>query len=471
VVDELAVLQDRVAPAPADAIAALIHTELGRSPLEVFAQFDPEPVAAASIGQVHRARLADGQDVAVKVQRPDIDELVERDLETILHIARRIESTTAWGRRAGVVELARGFADNLREELDYELEARNTATVAELPGSHHPLRVPRVFEALSTRRVLVLEWLDGTSLRDAGPLLDELGADRTNLARGLLANFLAQVLRAGVFNADPHPGNVLVMPDGTLAQIDFGSVGRLDSLQRLALVRLLRAVERADPELLRDALLDLATARGRTDQDALDRSLAHFVAARLGPGQRPGAEMFTELLVLLTGFGLAFDPQLAGVFRALVTLEGTLRVLDPRFVMVDEAKTLAADIGSETFGARAIAGAITDDLIQLAPLLRKVPRRLDRISAAMERNEWGLNVRLLADERDTAIITRIADRAIAALLSAAIGLVSALLLNVQGGVAVAAGLTLPETLGYLGLIASTVLGARVIVAISRDRVP
>jgi ubiquinone biosynthesis protein len=221
-------------PAHDNTVAALIHTELGRFPLGVFAQFDPEPVAAASIGQVHRARLATGQDVAVKVQRPDIDELVERDLETILHIARRIESTTAWGRRAGVAELARGFADSLREELGYELEARNTATVAELPGGHHPLRVPRVFGDLSARRVLVLlEWLDGTSLCDAGPLLDELGADRTNLARGLLANFLAQVLQTGVFNADSHPGNVLVMPDGTRAQIDFGSVGRLDSLQRL----------------------------------------------------------------------------------------------------------------------------------------------------------------------------------------------------------------------------------------------
>lgn len=468
-VAELAILQDRAEPEPTGTIAALLRSELGRSPQEAFAWFDPAPAAAASLGQVHRARLADGQDVAVKVQRPDIDELVERDLETILLLASRLESTTPWARAVGVADLAQGFADNLREELDYGLEARNTATMATLTGIDRPLRVPRVFDSLSTRRVLVLEWLNGTSLRDAGAAIEELGIDRTDLARDLLANFLAQVLSAGVFNADPHPGNVLFMPDGALAQIDFGSVGRLHSLQRLALARLLLAVERADPEMLRDALLDLTTPRGRLDRDALDRGLAHFLVERLGPGQNPGAEMFNELLALVTDFGLAFDPQLAALFRALVTLEGTLRVLDPNFPMIDEAKTLASGIASTTFGPRAMADAFTDDLGQMLPLLRKVPHRLDRIGAAMERNEWGFNVRLLADDRDTAIVTRIAYRGIAALMSAAIGLVSALLLNVRGGVAVAAGITLPETLGYMGLAASTVLGLRVLVGISRDR--
>jgi ubiquinone biosynthesis protein len=470
VIDQLSILQDRVAPADPDAMAAVIRSELGRPPEEIFARFDPEPVAAASIGQVYRAQLADGQAVAVKVQRPGIVELVERDLETIALLARRIESSTPWARRLGVMDLAQGFADNLRAELDFGLEARNTAAMAALPGSDDSLRVPRVFEAVSTRRVLVLEWLDGTPLRDGHARLDELGTGRTELARGLLASFLTQVMRSGIFNADPHPGNVLIMPDGSLAQIDFGSVGRLHSGQRLALARLLLAVDRGDPEMLRDGLLQLATARERVDQEALDRSIGHFFAQQLGPGKEPGAEMFTELLALIANFGLTFDPQLAGLFRALVTLEGTLRVLDPNFAIVEEAKSMAADIGSRTFGTAALASSVKDELTNLLPLLRKVPRRLDRIGAAMERNEWGVNVRLLADERDTRMVMRIADRAVAALLSASIGIVSALLLNVRGGIPVALDLTLAQMIGYLGLIASTVLGLRVLVAISRDRV-
>jgi ubiquinone biosynthesis protein len=131
---------------------------------------------------------------------------------------------------------------------------------------------------------------------------------------------------------------------------------------------------------------------------------------------------------------------------------------------------MAADIGSKTFGTAALAGSFKDEVTSLLPLLRKMPRRLDRIGAAMERNEWGINVRLLADERDTRKVMRIADRAVAALLSASIGVVSALLLNVPGGILVTRGLTVVQMIGYLGLMASTVLGLRVLVAISRDRV-
>lgn len=332
------------------------------------------------------------------------------------------------------------------------------------------VRVPRVFDQVSTRRVLVLEFIDGTRLRDADAVLAKLDVRRVDLARCLLQTFLAQVLEAGMVNADPHPGNVLLLTDGTLAQIDFGSVVRLHATQRLALVRLLMAIDRQDPELLRDALLELTTAGPGRKLDALDRALAGFLTQRLGPGARPGAEMLNDLLVLLGQFGLTFDPQLAGVFRALVTLEGTLRVLDPEFAMVDEARSLAGEIGGRVFGPSALGRAAGEDLVKVAPLLRRIPGRLDRITAAMEMNEWGYNVRLLAHEGDLRLAHRFFGRAIVAFLSAAIGLVSALLIGVNGGIIVARGVTLAQAIGYLGLVVATVLGMRVLVAISRDRV-
>jgi len=446
-----------------------LRAELGRSPEEVFARFEAVPLAAASIGQVHRARLRSGPEVVVKVQRPGVEELVERDLDIIVALARRLDATAGWGRGVRAADLAAGFADNLRQELDYTIEARNTQVMGELQPRAR-LRVPRVFEQLSTRRVLVLEFIDGSPLRDAGAVLADLHIQRADLARCLLETFLAQVLEAGVVHADPHPGNVLVLADGTLAQIDFGSVVRLSAAQRLALVRLLMAVDRQDPELLRDAVLELTTPAPGRDLDALDRALAGFVTQRLGPGTRPGAEMLNDLLTLLTRFGLVFDPQLAGVFRALMTLEGTLRVLDPGFAIIDEARPLAGQAGQRAFGPGALGQAAGEDLLTLAPLFRRIPRRLDRITAAMERNEWGYNIRLLAHQDDLRLAQRFFARATFAFLSAAIGLVSALLLGVTNGIPVAEGVTLAQALGYLGLMAATVLGMRVLVAISRDRV-
>lgn len=177
-----------------------------------------------------------------------------------------------------------------------------------------------------------------------------------------------------------------------------------------------------------------------------------------------------ERAVRVTGFGLAFEPQIAAVFRALLTLEGTLRTLDPDFVLVDEVRALAGDVGQKAFGPAALRQAISDDLLKLAPILRNLPKRIDRIAAAMERNQWNVNVRLLADERDARFVTRLADRAIVAFLSAAIGLISAVLIHVGGGAKIAGGLTLPHALGYAGLAVATILGLRVLVAVTRDRI-
>lgn len=467
--EQLSVLQDRVAPVDRAAIDRGLRAELGRAPEEIFEWFEAAPLAAASIGQVHRARLRDGTEVVVKVQRPGIEDLVERDLDIILTLARRLDAAGASGRQIGAADLARGFAENLRQELDYTVEARNTRAMGELL-EREGVRVPQVFGQFATRRMLVLEFVDGTPLREAGALLAGLGSRRPGLARQLLESFLVQVLEAGVVNADPHPGNVLILGDGTLAQIDFGSVVRLPASQRLALARLLMAIDRQEPDLLRDALLELTTPVPGRDLDRLDRALAGFLTQRLGPGARPGAEMFSDLLMLVSQFGLAFDPQLAGVFRALVTLDGTLRTLDPGFAIIDEARSLAATAGSRVFGPAALGQAAAEDLFRIAPLLRRIPARLDRITAAMERNEHGYNVRLLAHDDDRRLVQRFFARAVVAFLSAAIGLISALLLGVSSGIPVTTGVTLAHALGYIGLMVATVLGMRVLVAISRDRV-
>jgi ubiquinone biosynthesis protein len=459
---ELSSLQDDVTPLPASEVLALIDRELGEPADELFATFDQYPLAAASIAQVHRARLRDGDEVVVKVQRPDIERLVARDLDILRRLASAAEERADWARRIGSVALADGFAANLNEELDFRIEAQNMATIAAHDGT---LRTPLVYRELSTRRVLVEEWIDGRPLRQAQRELAP--PERTLLARTLLEGILGQIFEFGVFHADPHAGNVLIDCDGRVVLLDFGSVGRLDRLQQPALAQALAAIARRRAPLLRDALVELSTSTDVVDADALERALARFFAQRLGPGMEPGADILNDLLALVVRFGLALDPQLAGVFRALATLEGTLRLIDPTFNVIDEARQYAQARKLGLPRPEQLKEDALNDLLELLPMLRKIPRRLDRISGALERGELSLRIRPFAHERDAQLVTRLTNRMILAFFSASIGLVAVFLLRLGGGPQMFRT-NLDVLLGYGGLVAATVLGLRVIVAVTHD---
>lgn len=430
---ELAGLQDDVEPAPSERVNALLAAELADAPQRAFAEFDPEPIAAASIAQVHRARLRTGEPVAVKVQRPDIRVTVERDLAITRRLADTIEVRTSWGRELGVADLADGFIAALREELDFRVEARNTATCRDGLEAASRVDIPAVHPALSTERVLVLDWMDGVPVRAAGPLIARHHLDRTALARALLGVILRQVFVDGVFHADPHPGNVLVRGNGTLALIDFGSVGRLDALQQAALLRAVLAMTRRDPRQLRDALLDVARARTTADEDLLEAALGQFLVQRLAEGMTPDAALFADLLRLMLDFGLAFPPSVAAVFRALVTLDGTLRILDPSFNILDEAKAATAASTRHVIDPDALHDAVAQEALSLLPLLRRLPRRIDRIANAAERGTLGVNVRLFADQRDVRVVNELVNRALLALIAVALGLISVQLLATHAG--------------------------------------
>jgi ubiquinone biosynthesis protein len=464
-VDELGRLTDHVAPADWDQVEQVLAAELGRPVDEVFGHFDRRPLAAASVAQVHAARLRSGAEVAVKVQRPGIRTMVERDLDIVARLARSLEGRTRWTRSIGTRELAGGFADAVREELDFRIEAANMAAVA--ASANGAVRIPVPHQPLCGKRVLVMQRLDGTPIGAAGAVIAERGLDRDRLARELLGSLLDQVMLGGVFHADPHPGNVLVLADGRLGLLDFGSVGRLDGSVRSALQRLLLAMDRGDPLGASDALLEVMLRPDEVDQQRLERALGQFMARYLSPGADPGVRMFSDLFRIVADYGLSVPPEVAAVFRALGVLEGTLTRLAPGLDLVAEARSFAARHGPGQVDADTARQAVTEELTTLLPMLRRLPRRVERIASAAENGRLSVHVRLFADQRDRRHLTGLLHQVLLTILAATAGIMAVMLLGTGGGPAVTTTVSLYQLLAYNLLVVCAILALRVLVLIFR----
>lgn len=476
--DALATLQSEVRPAPWSQVEAAVTGALGRPVDEAFADFSPEPLASASVGQVHAARLLDGRDVVVKVQRPGARAQVETDLAILGRLARRIERDTAWGRSLGVVDLADGFAASLREELDYTVELENTLALraalargaagdrrpddAADPGTGPRVRVPDVYPELSGTTLLVMERLDGVPLGRAADVLAGLDdAVRADLASRLLTATLEQVLVAGTFHADLHPGNVLVTADGRLCLLDMGSVGRLGEPDRLALAAVLLAVDADDAVAATDALLELLDAPADLDVRRLERAVGQVIVRFRGAGA--SGAMFTALFRLVTDAGLAVPSQVAAAFRTFTSLEGTLRLLDPGFDLVAAARATAQPLVRRVVTPEGLRERATSLFLGLAPELERLPRRLAKITSDVEAGRLTVTVRSFAHPEDRAFLTGLVQQVVSTVIAAAAVVAAVVLVSADSGPELVEGLRLFAVLGAALGFVGTVLAVRVLV--------
>jgi len=370
VTDELAHLRTAVPALPADVVTDTIVAELGEPVDMLFGDFDPEPLAAASIGVTHRATLADGRRVIVKVQRPGIEESVEVDGRVLHWGARKLEDSRESFATLQVSAIADELVQSIRRELDFTLEQSNNAAMSANRSGDPGIRFPEILPAMTTGRVLVMDEVDGHPVSDR-EAVTATGRSPEELADNLLGTFLAQALTDGLFHADPHPGNVLIDAAGDLWLIDYGAVGVVDPVTLEALQQLGAGFVMRDASMLARAVRRMAGSQG-TDLDivGLETDMAQVLSQFSSGGFDPAA--LEAVASTLARHGVAAPPALTVLGRAALTLEGTLRTIDPEFRMGPRAQGhLSALASAQLGGPRAM---LTEELVRSMPSLRSLPQ-------------------------------------------------------------------------------------------------
>lgn len=417
---ELRRLQDRVNPVPYEQVAAVVAAELGTPPEQAFAYFGREPMASASIGQVHAARLHDGTEVAVKVQRPDIRGQVETDLDILRSQARRVQASGIVPGSLDVQEVADEFADSVRRELDYLAEAGNVARFGAIFAGSSEVRIPSVHAAYTTRRVLTLDRLVGIPFNRPEELR-AAGHDRARLARLGVGAYFRQMFSAGIVHADPHPGNLLALRDGRVGFTDFGRVVNVTPGMRDAIADLLLGIVDRDADLAAEAFEEMSFEPGKLDIGRLERELSVMIGKYHGTtlGQLPIGALVEDMFDLVRTHELALPGEFVMLMTILATLEGVGREFDPGFDFIEVARPLARELYQEEFEPEEVGRELLRSGRRLVRVASDLPSSVDRALRRVADGEFSVGVRPERYEAFLARAEELVDRLAFALLIAA----------------------------------------------------
>lgn len=409
-------LTDSSIPVPFDELEAVIEADLVTSVDEAYAWFDRVPVAAASIGQVHRARLHDGRRVVVKIRRPGVAAEVHEDLDILRNLANRLVRTSQTLADMDFVRLVDEFSASLRAELDYVVEARACEEIGTSFQDDPSVNIPWIHWQNTTPRVLTMEELSGVRIDDL-EALEEAGIDRPALAKRSADVFIRMVFEDGVFHADPHAGNLFVEDDGTIGIIDFGSVGRINEGMRRQFAKMMLAFVKGNPDAIVRALLEIAPS------GSLDRSLLRSDVAKM-TDRLDGStlaevrvdQLGSELFAIVRRHRLSLPPELVQLFRMLTIADGLGRKIDPEFDINGALAPFAERLVQQRMDPFAWAGRLKDVASSAAEFGIDLPdfarKLVDRIDSGT------LDVHIRASELDPMVarLERTGDRLVAALI-------------------------------------------------------
>ncbi|WP_058300875.1 ABC1 kinase family protein [Gorillibacterium timonense] len=390
---ELEKLQDDVPPFPMNEVRDILERELGKPLEESYREFRETPLAAASIGQVHYARLHTDEQVAVKIQRPSVDERIRLDLEILAELVQLAERRIAWVAQYQVADLLEELSRSMLDELDYTHESRNTDAIARQFAANSHVVVPQIYWSHTTAKVLTMEYIDGIKLNHARER-DKEQFREERVGERFVNAMLKQIFTDGVFHADPHPGNLLVLPGGRIVFIDFGMVGRLSEEMRFHLISFLIAMMRGDSEGLVRAVLQLGMVGEDADMIVLEREMERLREkyyevpfAEVSLGQALG-----DLFKVANKHGIRIPSDLTLLGKTLLTMEGVAASIDPGLSIVSLAEPFGRKLLKERFRPSSIRKRAWKSATEAGRYALQLPKEIQQISRLIRTGKLKLDV-------------------------------------------------------------------------------
>ncbi|MBI1747017.1 MAG: hypothetical protein HYR55_10570 [Acidobacteria bacterium] len=459
-IHEIERLQDKVAPIDYQLIAAVLEAEFGKPPTEIFRDIDEQAMASASMAQVHRATLKDGTAVVVKVQRPNVEKLINEDLEILSDIALFVGEHSKLGTKYDFLAMVDQLKRAISDEVDFRLEARNSALVAASIAEYDRLCVPPVHKELTTKRVLVADYVEGPTLTHAGATGELTDEERKNLARQLLEAYIKQVMIDGFFHCDPHPGNVILMPDHRLALIDFGQIARLDGWMQDQFLQFLLNLASNRGDRVADICMEIGMPKPGLREARLHHEVAALVARyhNVPLGDLHIGRSVMQLIQTCANEGLQIPGEVALLGKTMINLDAVGRTLDPEFNPFDVIRNYAQHVVLAQIGQRFSKGSIYSTSIDFRRLLADLPYQARLFFSRLSTHRMRLDIHVQGQEQMTGALRKIANRIALSLIVAALIIGSSNLFTVNVG---------PKLWGFpifalVGFLAAVSLGIHLI---------
>ncbi|SKA90189.1 2-octaprenylphenol hydroxylase [Clostridium sp. USBA 49] len=411
IIEELEKLQDSVPPFPFEEVKNVIESELGDKLENIYAKFDKESLAAASIAQVHLAQLLSGKRVVVKVQRPNIEEKIDLDIKILKDIAYFIDNHTKYGKLYDFNKMVKEFEISIKNELDFRIEGENAETFKNNFSKDKNVSVPNISWIHTTQRVLTMEYIEGIKLNDFDKF-DKAGIDRKEIAYNLATSIFNQILRDGFFHGDPHPGNIMVLEGNKIVFLDLGMVGKLNQQRKNQFLKMLMGITLKNSKLIIEGIIGLDAIPNRINMKKLEKDIDvlrdKYLSIPLS--EIKIGEMFNEIFNLAFFYNIVIPSEFTMLAKSLITLEGIVEKLNPDMSVLEVAEPIAEKLIFTLFSPEKIGKEIITSIMDYGNLAKKFPSSMINFLDMIEDEDFTMQFKIKGIEDITKRIDKIFNR-------------------------------------------------------------